>query len=260
MTKEDPWHDKEEAFLKKIEAQCNAYHAYFNKDYQYYHTLSSRFNIPILVISSINALTAISLNEFLTQTYVSILNAILSAGTGILGSIQLYMKINEKMANALRSGILMKRLALKISKEMSIDREQRGTVGQQFLQECFSEFNAALEQANPIEKKLQNFLALGQQPPVAKPMSFMNLASAAVASLTPKRSSIDLERSFTSYGKMSPPEGTRAKMLWGFLGTDRRAESSPPESESPPNLNESIPEEDSPRARDGELRVRAYEV
>jgi hypothetical protein len=258
--KEDGWHDKEEAFLKKIEAQCNAYHSYFNKDYQYYHTLSSRFNIPILVISSINALTAISLNEFLSQTYVSILNAVLSAGTGILGSIQLYMKINEKMSNALRSGILMKRLALKISKEMSIDRDQRGTVGQQFLQESFSEFNAALEQANPIEKKIQNFLALGQHPPIAKPMSFMNLASAAVASLTPKRSSMDLDASFTSYGKMSPPEGTRAKMLWGFLGTNRRAESSPPESESPPNLTESIPEEDSPRERGAELRVRAYEV
>jgi hypothetical protein len=258
--KEDPWHDKEESYLKKIEAQCNAYHVYFNKDYMYYHSLSSRFNIPILVVSSINALTAISLNDFLTQRYVSILNAVLSAGVGILGSIQLYMKINEKMANALRSGILMKRLALKISKEMSIDREQRGTIGQQFLQECFSEFNAALEQSNPIEKKIQNFLALGQQPPVAKPMSFMNLASAAVASLTPKRSSMDLETSFTSYGKMTPPEGTRAKMLWGFLGTNRRAESSPPGSESLQNLNESIQEEDSPRARDAGLRVRPYEV
>jgi hypothetical protein len=148
--------------------------------------------------------------------------------------------------------MLMKRLALKISKEMSIDREQRGTVGQQFLQECFSEFNAALEQANPIEKKIQNFLALGQQPPVTKPMSFMNLAAAAVSNLTPKRASMDFDGSFTSYGKMSPPEGTRAKMIWGLLGTSRKAESSPPESESPPNQTCSTPEEDYPRVRDGE--------
>jgi hypothetical protein len=258
--KEDPWHTKEEEFLKKIEAQCNAYQSYFNKDYQYYHSLSSRFNIPILIVSSINALTAISLNDFLTQRYVSILNAVLSAGTGILGSIQLYMKINEKMSNALRSGILMKRLALKISKEMSIDREQRGTVGQQFLQECFSEFNAALEQSNPIEKKVQNFLALGQQPPAAKPMSFLNLASAAVASISPKRSSMDLETSFTSYGMMSLPGEIRAKTLWGFLGTNRRAESSPLGSESPPNLTESVPEEDSPRGRGAGPRVRGCEV
>ena len=245
--REDPWHDKQEEFLKKLELQCNSYHAYFNKDYMYYHGLASKFNIPILIVSSINALCAISLNDFLGQRYVSILNAILSAGTGILGSVQLYLKINEKMSNALRSGILMKRLALKISKELSIDREQRATEGQAFLSECFSEFNACLEQANPIEKKIQNFLAFGQLPPKPTSHSLMSLAAAAVAGVSPRRSSYDDD--LTSRGTTLHPEGTRAKMLWGLLGTGRKADSSPPGSESPPNLTEPIPEEDSPRAR-----------
>lgn len=158
--REDGWRDKEEEFLTKLEIQCNTYAKYFAKDYLYYHGLASKFNIPILVISSLNSLCAIALNDFLPQKFVSILNAILSAGTGVLGSIQLYMKINEKMANATRSQVLMKRLALKISKELSIDRDTRSSDGQIFLQDCFSEFNAALEQANPIERKLQNFLSL----------------------------------------------------------------------------------------------------
>jgi len=248
--RDDPWHDREEQFLTKIEKQCNAYTTYFNKDYQYYHTLSSRFNIPILVISSINALTAISLNEFLTQTYVSILNAILSAGTGILGSIQLYMKINEKMANALRSQILMKRLALKISKELSIDRAQRATEGQTFLQECFGEFNAALEQANPIEKKIQNFLALGEQPPMPKPMNFMNLAAAVVTAATsPKRGSSDES---TLRGRLPRLSEPRAKTLWGLLGEGRTASDSPLESSSRPDPSASSQGEESPRVRDAE--------
>jgi hypothetical protein len=70
------------------------------------------------------------------------------------------MKINEKMTNATRSSIIFKRLALKISKELSIAREQRVTEGIPFLSECFSEFNTALEQGNPIERKLQNHLEL----------------------------------------------------------------------------------------------------
>ena len=177
--KEDPWHEKEEVFLSKLEQQCNELHEYHTKDHMYYHRLASRFNIPILVISSINALTAISLNDFLGQKYVSILNAVLSAGTGVLGSIQLYMKISEKMTNALRASILMKRLALKISKELSIDRAQRTTEGQAFLQECFAEFNTALEQGNIIEKKMSNYLSLVQYVKEKK-MSFLDLASAAV--------------------------------------------------------------------------------
>jgi hypothetical protein len=248
--REDHWHDKEEEFLAKIEKQCNAYSAYFSKDYQYYHTLSSRFNIPILVISSINALTAISLNEFLTQTYVSILNAILSAGTGILGSIQLYMKINEKMANSLRSQVLMKRLALKISKELSIDREQRATEGQAFLQECFGEFNAALEQSNPIEKKISNYLQLGEQPPPSQPMSLLNLASAAVASLTPKRPSSDDD--FNLRGKLPRLSEPRAKTLWSLIGRVQTNEGSRHESITPPYQIGSSPQEESPRVRDSE--------
>jgi hypothetical protein len=245
--KEDPWHDKQEEFLRKIELQCNAYHGYFSKDYMYYHGLASKFNIPILVISSVNALTAISLNDFLGQRYVSILNAILSAGTGILGSIQLYMKINEKMANALRSGILMKRLALKISKELSIDREQRSTEGQAFLQDCFSEFNAALEQANPVEKKVTNFLAFTQAPEKAK-MGFMDL----VASISPRKSSFD-EFSTGSTGSLQRLGEPRAKTLWGLLGTARRGAGSHHGSESPPDPTGSIPEE-VPSLELGELR------
>ena len=244
--KEDPWHEKQEEFLRKLELQCNSYHAYFNKDYQYYHGLASKFNIPILIISSINALCAISLNDFLGQRYVSILNAVLSAGTGVLGSVQLYLKINEKMSNALRSAVLMKRLALKISKELSIDRAQRTTEGQAFLSDCFSEFNAALEQANPIEKKIQNFLAFGQLPPKPTSTSLMSLAAAAVANMTPRRDSVT-DFSIISGGMSQHPSEPRAKTLWGLLGGGQKDGSSPTGSESPPNLNESIPEEDSPR-------------
>ena len=189
--REDPWHDREEAFLTKIEQQCNDYAAHHSKDHMYYNKLSSRFNIPILVISSVNALTAVSLNSFMKQEYVSILNAVLSAGTGVLGSVQLYMKLNEKMTNALRASILMKRLALKISKELSVDRDQRATEGQAFLQECFADFNTALEQGNPIEKKLRNHLSLIPPAVMEKKMSLMSLANAAVGFVsTPRATSL----------------------------------------------------------------------
>ena len=160
MPKEETWFDSEEEFLRKIEKQCNHMHRHYADEYTYYNRLSSRFNIPILLVSAVNALTAVALNSFINQKYVSIMNAILSSGTGFLGSIQLYMKLNERMANALRSSITMRRIALKISKELTIARELRVTEGLTFVQECFSEFNTTLESGNPIEKKLANHLEL----------------------------------------------------------------------------------------------------
>lgn len=182
--KEDTWHDKEEAYLRKLESQCNHMQRHYSKEFTYYNGLSSKFNIPILIVSAINALTAIALGQFIEQNMVSILNAILSAGTGVLGSIQLYMKLNEKMTKSLNSSTHMKRIALKISKELSIDRAQRVTEGVAFLNECFTEFNGTIEAGNPLEKNLENFLAL-TPPSLPKPGS---LASLAAALVTPKTS------------------------------------------------------------------------
>ena len=156
------WTDKEEDFLAKLEKQSDLLHKHYAKDYTYYQGLAKRFNVPILVISAINALTAIALNDFLEQRYVSILNAVLSAGTGVLGSIQLYLKINEKMTKALNTSVIYHKLALKISKEISLDREHRSASGQLFLNECFSEFTTTFEQGNFIEKKLLNHLRLDE--------------------------------------------------------------------------------------------------
>lgn len=169
MTKTDVWHDREEEFLSKIERQCLTLYDHNMKDFQYYNRLSSKFNVPILIVSAVNALTAVCLNSFLNQQYVSIINAILSAGAGVAGSIQLYLKINEKMTNATRSSIVYKKLALKISKELSIAREQRVTEGVPFLSECFSEFNTAIEQGNPIERKMIDHLALTVTSQVSQP-------------------------------------------------------------------------------------------
>jgi hypothetical protein len=232
MTKGE-WHPDEQDFLAKLEQQCNTYYEHHNKDHVYYKGLASKFNIPILVVSAINALTAVGLNSFVPQEYVSVLNAILSAGTGVLGSIQLYLKINERMANALRASMLMKRLALKISKELSIRPENRVTDGQAFLSDCFSEFNTALEQGNPLEKILHNHLAFT---PVMKKekYSFLNLMTGS-----PKRAPTEEEDySVISRGKLKPPSELRAKSLWAKIRTAETGENSPAESASPQDRSE----------------------
>jgi len=156
---EESWTTEEELFLTNLEKQCNDYYKHNVQEYTYYNGMSSKFNIPILIISALNALCAISLNDFLSQKFVSILNAILSAGTGVLGSVQLYMKLNEKMTNSLRASINFKKLALKISKELTIARKDRTTEGTTFLGDCFAEFTTVLEQGNPVEVKLKNHMA-----------------------------------------------------------------------------------------------------
>ena len=155
----EAWSDREEDFLRKLSYQSNLYYQYYNKQYYNLSNTSRKYNIPILVISSVNSLMAISLSQFIPQTFVSIANAILSATTGILGSIQLFLKINEKMSSCLIASIDFNHLYLKITKELSIDRCIRMSDGKTFLNECFNEYNQILEKAIPLEKKINNLLS-----------------------------------------------------------------------------------------------------
>jgi len=245
------WHPDEQEFLAKLEHQCNVYYDHHNKDHIYYQKLASRFNVPILIVSAINALTAVALNSFVKQEYVSVMNAILSAGTGVLGSIQLYLKINEKMTNSVRAATLMKRLALKISKELSIDPENRVTDGQAFLSDCFAEFNTALEQGNPLEKELENHLAFTQVPKKMK-NSLLSLAAAAV-NMSPRKSPSE---DFSSNGSLSRLGEPRAKKLWSLaekVRTDARFHGGFATQFHP---NGSSPGESSPEEPDLEFGVR----
>ena len=120
--------------------------------------------------------------------------------------------------------------------------------GQAFLQECFSEFNAALEQANPVEKKIPNFLAFTQ--PITKEKgSIFDL----VPGMSPRKSSFDEFSNSSSIGNLRRLGEPRAKTLWGLLGTAQKVAGSHHGSESPPDLNGSIPEE-VPSLELGELR------
>ena len=199
MTIEKEWFPREEQYLARMEKQCNAYQKHFTAEYTTYSTSARRYNIPILVISAVNGLTAVGLNSFVEQKYVSVLNAILSAGTGVLGSIQLYLKISEKQTKAMQASLLMKRLALKISKELSIDAPQRQTDGKSFIQECFSEFNAALENANPVEIIMDNHVTVNiEEPSVKKGMFGFGSGQS-----TPSRESFET--------------GNRGRALWNML-------------------------------------------
>jgi hypothetical protein len=256
MTKEEEvrWHPDEQDFLSKLEQQCNTYYDHHAKDHVYYQKLATRFNIPILIVSAANALTAVGLNSFVRQEYVSVMNAILSAGTGVLGSIQLYMKINEKMTNSLRASMLMKRLALKISKELSIDPANRVTDGQAFLTDCFSEFNTALEQGNPIEKVIHNHLAFTPVPKKER-YNLIGLASAAVEYVSGGTPRKDLSE-FSSRENLSRLGEPRAKKLWSLVDKAQTASRFPHGSLSPSRQTGSSPGASTPEERDVELAAQ----
>jgi hypothetical protein len=170
----DDWNENEEEYLKKMHYQCIEFFKHWNQKFLYYEKKNKYFNIPILIISASNSLFAITLTNWIDQKYVSIINAVLSVMTAIIGSIQLFLKINEKMGSAYIVSIKFHKLSLKISKEMSILREKRICDGKTFLNEIFNEFNDIIEKAGIQDTVLKDYLSLDR---VASPPSSVTSGS-----------------------------------------------------------------------------------
>lgn len=153
------WDESTEKFLSKLQMNSYELYLFYNKKYIIYQQTHQKYNIPILVLSAINSLVALTLPDFIRQEYVSIINAVISAGTGILGSILLYLRVNEKVNICFTNAYKLNTLQLKICKELSIERSARKSKGSQFLNECFQEYLSCLDSGIPIDKKLKNYMS-----------------------------------------------------------------------------------------------------
>jgi len=143
------WNEHENTYVQFMETQCRELYTRNMEDYEYYESLARRFNIPIIVLSAINSLCAVILNQFVGQVYVSIVNSVLSASVGVAGSVQLYLKVNEKMNVSLRSAMAFNKISLKIAREICVPVKERTSKGGEFVSECFLEFLKTVEQGNP---------------------------------------------------------------------------------------------------------------
>lgn len=154
------WSNSEEQYLNKLHHECYALNEYNRKQYLKYLKINKKFSIPILVLSSLNGLFALSLQPFLQQDYISVLNACISLACGVLGSIQLFMKIDEKIHNYIICSHEFNKLSIKISKELNLERDCRHVNGRDFLLESFNEFNTILDKQEIKERNVKEYLIL----------------------------------------------------------------------------------------------------
>jgi hypothetical protein len=159
-TNDSEWNSQQEDYLKKLHFQSIENYKFWNIKNLKYQRISKYFNIPILVISAMNSLFAMILQDYIGQELTSITNARLSVLTAILGSVQLFLKINEKVSNSLIVSMKFHKLSIKISKELSIHRDDRATNGNTFLQDVFNEYNDILEKSGCVDKVLRDYLQL----------------------------------------------------------------------------------------------------
>ena len=141
------WSREIERLLDQIRTNSIELESHHKQKYFAIKKLTVWFRVPVIVLSSINALVAVSLTQYLPQNIISGMNAGISFIIGTLTSIGLYLKIEDRAEGELEASRSYHVLALNIFKILSLKDNDRGVDGDIFLSTCFSEYIKLFEQS-----------------------------------------------------------------------------------------------------------------
>ena len=115
------------------------------------------FRIPIIILSSVNSIVSVS-QQFIPQSYITATNSLLSLITGIISSIEMFLKIDSQMESEQISQKEYYILATTIYKTLSLNQINRPDDMKAFLEESYSTYIKLLENSCVIHKKIEDQL------------------------------------------------------------------------------------------------------
>lgn len=162
--------------LNKIRENSSILSAYHRKRYLLLKSRLKYYRLPIIVLSSLNSVGAVSLQGFLGQTYISLINMFMSLIVGIIGSIELFYGITRQMEVELVGSKDFYVLSIDIYKYLALDKSKRETDERIFLSDSWTRYTKLIETSYLLKKKVEDMLlALPDMPPIPNSTSTTDL-------------------------------------------------------------------------------------
>ena len=116
------------------------------------------FRIPIIILSAISSLFNLGLADYMTSQDISLLCAILSLVTGLIGSIELYLQIQRSLENSLIHSRDFYLLAVDIQKCLLLSNENRNGDAVTYLNYKFNDYTRLIETSNILNSDITDEL------------------------------------------------------------------------------------------------------
>jgi len=132
-----------------------------NEHKKTYFILAARikwFRIPVIFLSAIGSIFGIGLGPYMAQTFLSALCSVLSMIVGLIGSLELFLAISNKMENELVQSKELYLLAIEIQKTLLLNVENRNGDGTTYLEDKFNIYSKLIEKSYLLECKIMDEL------------------------------------------------------------------------------------------------------
>lgn len=142
------WNDNTEELLDNIRKNCITLEEYHKKYYFNIKKIIIWFKLPIIVMSSLNAIASVAFQSYIEQNYISAFNCGLSFVIGTLTSVSLYLRIEDRLEASLSSSKEYHKISLEIYKMLSLKKTDRSIDADQFLNDIYNNYIKLFEKSN----------------------------------------------------------------------------------------------------------------
>jgi hypothetical protein len=147
-----------EIILNNIRSNASLLSNYHRKRYIKLKSRLKYYRLPIIVISALNSVASVSLQPFIEQGYISLINMFLSLSCGIIGSIELFFGYSKQMELELSGSKEFYVLAVDIFKYLSLTPSNRSVDGVTFLAEAYSRYIKLIEASAILKTRIEDKL------------------------------------------------------------------------------------------------------
>lgn len=153
------WSDDIEEVLESIRNNSYVMSNHHKKLYWSYKGQLKYYRIPVIIISGINSVVAVGLQPYLDQGLISATNCLLALFVGIIGSIELFLGLQDSMETELMGSKNFYLLAIDIYKTLTLDRSRRNCLGKDYLEEKYGEYTKLYGNAQMLRSKIKDKLS-----------------------------------------------------------------------------------------------------
>ena len=149
-----------EQVLDNIRCNSSLLSRYHQKRFLVLKSRLKYYKISCIVLSALNSVGAVSIQPFMSQVYISLVNMIISLVVGIIGSIEMYYGITRQMETESNGSRDFYILSCDIFKFLSLREDNKAEGAVEFLNTSYNRYIKLVETSIVLKKKVEDKLAV----------------------------------------------------------------------------------------------------
>ena len=148
------WSSELMHLLDDIRKNCIVFSNYHKERYWRYRGYAKYFKLPLIVLSGINSVTSVGLQQYMAQNIISGMTCVISLICAVITSIELYLGIQKTMENELLASKDFYLLPVDIYKISCLPVEDRMVNARTYLDDKYKHYCKLMENSDLIDSKI----------------------------------------------------------------------------------------------------------